>query len=150
MYDVPWKGAKVGCACPLILARCVYCGRDGFGVDSSSDISSADWISVWVCGCRCLNRYYGADGLRLYSQETWQLVMGSTGREEVAKCVDVVLDYYIAQSAAENHLVKEVRPVTFLSKALHCAEESSCWWKIIMWEWCVGIISPFAIVVMTM
>lgn len=34
--------------------------------------------------------------------------MGSTGREEVAKCVDVVLDYYIAQSAAQNHLVKEV------------------------------------------
>lgn len=63
----------------------------------------------------CLNRYYGADGLRLYSQETWQLVMGSTGREEVAKCVDVVLDYYIAQSAAQNHLVKEA--------ACHCMAE---------------------------
>lgn len=34
--------------------------------------------------------------------------MGSTGREEVAKCIDVVLDYYIAQSTAQNHLVKEV------------------------------------------
>lgn len=46
--------------------------------------------------------------MRLYSQETWQLVMGSTGREEVAKYVDVVLDYYIVQSTAQNHLVKEV------------------------------------------
>lgn len=65
-------------------------------------------ISFGICDCRCLNRYYGAEGLRLYSQETWQLVMGSNGREEVAKYVDVVLDYYIAQSVAQNHLVKEV------------------------------------------
>lgn len=69
---------------------------------------SADLVSRWVCFCRCLNRYHGAEGLRLYSQETWQLVMGSTGREEVAKYVDVVLDYYIVQSTAQNHLVKEV------------------------------------------
>lgn len=76
--------------------------------DSTTVFHQQILISFLVCGCRCLNRYYGADGLRLYSQETWQLVMGSTGREEVAKCVDVVLDYYIAQSAAQNHLVKEV------------------------------------------
>lgn len=63
----------------------------------------------------CLNRYYGAEGLRVYSQETWQLIMGSTGREEVAKCIDVVLDYYIAQSTAQNHLVKEA--------ACHCMAE---------------------------
>lgn len=34
--------------------------------------------------------------------------MGSTGREEVANCVNDVLDYYVAQSTAPNHLVKEV------------------------------------------
>lgn len=34
--------------------------------------------------------------------------MGSTGREEVANCVNYVLDYYVAQSTAPNHLVKEV------------------------------------------
>uniref|UniRef100_A0A7I4BI56 TOG domain-containing protein n=1 Tax=Physcomitrium patens TaxID=3218 RepID=A0A7I4BI56_PHYPA len=68
----------------------------------------------------CLNRYHGAEGLRLYSQETWQLVMGSTGREEVAKYVDVVLDYYIVQSTAQNHLVKEA--------ACHCMAELL--WKI--------------------
>lgn len=39
--------------------------------------------------------------------------MGSNGREEVAKYVDVVLDYYIAQSVAQNHLVKEVLDHTF-------------------------------------
>ena len=62
--------------------------------------------------------------MRLYSQETWQLVMGSTGREEVAKCVDIVLDYYIVQSTAQNHLVKEV--IRFPSPAaLHYIVDSS-------------------------
>ena len=60
--------------------------------------------------------------MRLYSQETWQLVLGNTGKEEVAKCVDVVLEYYIAQSTAQNHLVKEVSGRFFIccSSALDC------------------------------
>ena len=35
-------------------------------------------------------RYYVAEGVRLYSQETWRLVMGERGREEVAKCAPQV------------------------------------------------------------
>lgn len=41
--------------------------------------------------------------------------MGSTGKDEVAKCVDHVLDYYISQSSAENHLVREVFAVIIIS-----------------------------------
>lgn len=38
----------------------------------------------------CLCRYYVAEGVRLYSQETWRLVMGDSGREWVAKCAPQV------------------------------------------------------------
>jgi len=33
----------------------------------------------------CLNRRYQAEGVRLYSQRTWELVMGSDGRAWVAR-----------------------------------------------------------------
>ena len=38
-------------------------------------------------GCR---RYYEADGVRLYSQQTWREVMGESGRAKVAQFVDQV------------------------------------------------------------
>jgi hypothetical protein len=63
----------------------------------------------------CLNRYYGAEGLRLYSQDSWQMLMGSTGRDEVAKSVDNFLDYYVTHASAENRLVREA--------ACHCIAE---------------------------
>jgi hypothetical protein len=55
----------------------------------------------------CLNRYYVAEGVRLYSQETWQLVMGDQGRFWVAKCAPIVVSYYVEQSKANNHAVRE-------------------------------------------
>uniref|UniRef100_A0A061QRH4 Arm repeat-containing protein n=1 Tax=Tetraselmis sp. GSL018 TaxID=582737 RepID=A0A061QRH4_9CHLO len=55
----------------------------------------------------CLNRYYVAEGVRLYSQETWRLVMGDGGREWTAKFANEVVSYYIAQSKANNHAVRE-------------------------------------------
>lgn len=33
----------------------------------------------------CLNRYYVAEGVRLYSQQTWALIMGDQGRTWTAK-----------------------------------------------------------------
>jgi hypothetical protein len=35
-------------------------------------------------------RYYVAEGVRLYSQETWRQVMGTNGRAKVAKFIDQV------------------------------------------------------------
>jgi hypothetical protein len=39
----------------------------------------------------CLNRYYVAEGVRLYSQQTWAQVMGDRGRAETAKYAPKVL-----------------------------------------------------------
>ncbi|KAG6555724.1 hypothetical protein Mapa_002962 [Marchantia paleacea] len=55
----------------------------------------------------CLNRYYAAEGVRLFSQETWKLVLGESGREEVGNHIANVVEHYISQSAAENPQVRE-------------------------------------------
>ncbi len=55
----------------------------------------------------CLNRYYVAEGVRLYSQETWKIAVGTHGREWVAKCITNVVSYYVEQSKANNHAVRE-------------------------------------------
>lgn len=63
-----------------------------------------------------LNRYYVAEGVRLYSQETWRLATTNDndgsgnegeGRELVARCAPAVVNYYILQSKADNHAVRE-------------------------------------------
>ena len=55
----------------------------------------------------CLNRYYVAEGVRLYSQETWEMVMGDEGKMWVARCAPTVVSYYVEQSKANNHAVRE-------------------------------------------
>ena len=61
----------------------------------------------------CLNRYYVAEGVRLYNQETWSRVLGNTGREVVAQYIKEVVNYYTLQSEAENHAVREVSDFFF-------------------------------------
>lgn len=55
----------------------------------------------------CLNRYFNADGVRIYSQETWRRIAKTEGRELVQRHIACVVDYYISQAAAENHAVRE-------------------------------------------
>ncbi|GBF89452.1 hypothetical protein Rsub_02024 [Raphidocelis subcapitata] len=55
----------------------------------------------------CLNRYYVAEGVRLYAQESWRRAVGQRGRALVAEHIDPVVSYYIAQSKANNHAVRE-------------------------------------------
>lgn len=55
----------------------------------------------------CLNRYYLADGVRLYSQETWRLVADTHGRNLVQKYIKDVVEFYILQTGADNHAVRE-------------------------------------------
>lgn len=38
----------------------------------------------------CMNRYYVAEGVRLYAQESWRQVMGEGGRQQVAVYIDKV------------------------------------------------------------
>ena len=55
----------------------------------------------------CLNRYYVADGVRFYSQQTWQMAFGEDGKGWVARCIQTVVSYYVEQSKASNHAVRE-------------------------------------------
>jgi len=67
------EGVNEGCTClPLVLPPCLPCSDD-------------PCRSTFFDG-----RYYVAEGVRLYSQETWRLVMGEGGREAVAKCAPQV------------------------------------------------------------
>ena len=55
----------------------------------------------------CLNRYYVAEGVRLYSQETWKITVGDQGRQYVAQFAKEFVDYYTRQCGANNHAVRE-------------------------------------------
>ena len=58
----------------------------------------------------CLNRYYLAEGVRIYSQETWRLVTNPEvggGRKVVETYLDDVVKYYTSCTKADNHAVRE-------------------------------------------
>lgn len=46
----------------------------------------------------CLNRHYVAEGVRVFSQESWKLCFGTTGRQRVAQHIGAVVPYYTSQS----------------------------------------------------
>ncbi|GFU22070.1 uncharacterized protein NPIL_298861 [Nephila pilipes] len=55
----------------------------------------------------CLNRYYIADGVRIYSQESWRRIVKENGRMFVKKYIDNFVQHYISQTKADNHAVRE-------------------------------------------
>ena len=59
--------------------------------------------------CRVFNRYYGAEGVRIISQATWQAAVGSTGRDAVAAHIQAVVDFDASQALASNYTVRQVR-----------------------------------------
>ncbi len=63
----------------------------------------------------CLNRYYMAEGVKLYSQETWRMVVGEQGIELVIQYSQYIIDFYLTQAQADNHAVREA--------ACHCISE---------------------------
>ena len=63
----------------------------------------------------CLNRYYMAEGVKLYNQETWKRVFGSEGKSYVEKYLKDVVKYYVECTRADNHAVREA--------ACHCIAE---------------------------
>jgi hypothetical protein len=64
-------------------------------------------LSAWGPGLPPGCRYYVADGVRAYSQETWRLVMGSEGRALVAQCIAPLVDYYLQQTKGSSHAARE-------------------------------------------
>jgi len=63
----------------------------------------------------CLNRYYVAEGVKIFSNETWKIVHEDKGKEVICKYAEQVCKFYIAQSKADNHAVREA--------ACHCIRE---------------------------
>mmetsp|Transcript_14886 Transcript_14886/g.60667 ORF Transcript_14886/g.60667 Transcript_14886/m.60667 type:complete len:299 (+) Transcript_14886:1257-2153(+) len=55
----------------------------------------------------CLNRHYVAEGVRLYSQETWRTCFGQRGRELLVENFTGTVAYYETQCEADNHAVRE-------------------------------------------
>ncbi|KAK2178117.1 hypothetical protein NP493_558g01003 [Ridgeia piscesae] len=55
----------------------------------------------------CLNRYYVAEGVRIYNQETWRQVTAGGGRRLVEQHIQPVVDFYVKQTEADNHAVRE-------------------------------------------
>lgn len=55
----------------------------------------------------CLNRYYIAEGVKLYSQDTWKRVTEGRGVALVEQHLGKVVEFYVSQSQAENHAVRE-------------------------------------------
>ncbi|PIK47878.1 hypothetical protein BSL78_15253 [Apostichopus japonicus] len=47
----------------------------------------------------CLNRYYVAEGVKIYCQETWRQIVGEQGK--------ALVNFYVEQSDADNHAVRE-------------------------------------------
>mmetsp|Transcript_27446 Transcript_27446/g.60408 ORF Transcript_27446/g.60408 Transcript_27446/m.60408 type:complete len:824 (+) Transcript_27446:216-2687(+) len=55
----------------------------------------------------CLNRFYLAQGVKLYSHQTWKLVFPENGVQVVAKSIAPVVRYYVQMCDADNHVVRE-------------------------------------------
>lgn len=52
-------------------------------------------------------RYYVADGVRIYTQETWKQLSDGKGRDLVEEYINCVVEYYIESTKADNHAVRE-------------------------------------------
>lgn len=61
----------------------------------------------------CMNRFYLAQGVKIYSKETWRLMFcdegqsTGTGMREVAAQAGKIVKYYAAMCDADNHVVRE-------------------------------------------
>mmetsp|Transcript_23801 Transcript_23801/g.34747 ORF Transcript_23801/g.34747 Transcript_23801/m.34747 type:complete len:844 (-) Transcript_23801:437-2968(-) len=55
----------------------------------------------------CLNRFYLAQGVKLYSQETWKLIFSTDGAVQVATHAAQISRFYSKMADADNHVVRE-------------------------------------------
>lgn len=55
----------------------------------------------------CLNRFYMAQGVKLYSHETWKMIFQTGGIGYVAEHLPAVCRYYVKMCDANNHAVRE-------------------------------------------
>ncbi len=55
----------------------------------------------------CLNRFYLAQGVKLYSHQTWKMVFPDNGPQVVVQTIAPVVRYYVQMCDADNHVVRE-------------------------------------------
>ena len=48
-----------------------------------------------------------AEGVRVYNQETWRQVTRGQGKELVERYIAQMVSFYVSQSEADNHAVRE-------------------------------------------
>ena len=53
----------------------------------------------------CLNRYYLAEGVRIYSQETWVITVGQNGKTLVEDNIENFVKYYIECTQVSNEFL---------------------------------------------
>eukprot|EP00742_Colponemidia_sp_Colp-10_P009646 GILJ01010538.1.p1 GENE.GILJ01010538.1~~GILJ01010538.1.p1 ORF type:complete len:683 (-),score=79.23 GILJ01010538.1:72-2120(-) len=62
-----------------------------------------------------VNRYYVAEGVRLYALGTWSTVVGAKGLGWLSELAEETCSFYVSQCDSENHAVREA--------ACHCIGE---------------------------
>lgn len=55
----------------------------------------------------CINRFYVAEGVKLYSHDTWKLYCPENGRQKLVDICEAVVEFYIDQTQSESHAVRE-------------------------------------------
>ncbi len=55
----------------------------------------------------CLNRFYLAQGVKLYSHQTWKQIFSESGVAAVAQTIGPIVRYYLQMCDADNHVVRE-------------------------------------------
>jgi hypothetical protein len=81
----------------------------------------------------CLNRFYLAQGVKLYSHETWKILFdqnkdcAGSGLESVAMNAAAICRYYVKMCDADNHVVREAacQAVAELATKIGRSEEYS-------------------------
>ncbi|CAL8074017.1 unnamed protein product [Calicophoron daubneyi] len=80
--------------------------RAFFDVSPPPGVKLADAYPI-LLPAMCLNRYDVAEGVRLYSQETWCHATKMEGKKLLGLYLEPVIEFYIKQSDADNHAVRE-------------------------------------------
>ena len=77
--------------------------------NDNNDNSNNDTISAasLIIPKVCLNRFYVADGIKNYAQDTWQTIVDKQGRNILTTFIDSVIEHYIEMSRCSNHMVSE-------------------------------------------
>lgn len=78
----------------------------------------------------CLNRFYLAQGVKLYSHETWKLVFKSSALPHIAQHLPAVCRYYVKMADADNHAVREAACQAIAEVAVRFSENET--YKLIL------------------